>query len=278
MADPFAKDMTPKIRRFSWPWALYFVLTVLSLFPLQFGDWNWADALDMVISLPSLVALFLITFRRRWGPDRLWTIYAIAFPVLDIGLNLISLVGIERIAFDVYIFLSFLFAVPLYVGIIQHAFKSEALYWSPVMHFNSPGASQRRLLVKASRRLRALWVVCLVMAIYYVLSSSLSFLGSLYGYVEAVKEFGVWGPVLACIDLVLSLVLLWGVTMTAVWPEAIILALLAFIAPTSLADIDTSVIFFVLFGVAYWPIQRKLMTARKQTPTPQPPVGSAYIE
>lgn len=100
-------------------WKIYFYfVTLLLIFgysTVDFGD-KWI-IIDLVISLPSLLVLFLYAYQKKYLGPQIWQIYTVAFIIFDILINIF----IYPISFDTAI--GYILLFPLYASLYLYSFR-----------------------------------------------------------------------------------------------------------------------------------------------------------
>jgi hypothetical protein len=105
---------------YAWPITL---LLVIILFPLGDRD-RLLSSLDLLMSLPSLIALHLHIWDKKIWPNQFWKLYAFGFIVWELLYNLILEPMDTGKPFDPVLFIALVFLRPLYVALFRYAFRN----------------------------------------------------------------------------------------------------------------------------------------------------------
>ena len=107
-------------------WKIYFWVfcVILAIGYIAIKLFDAIYIVDLIISLPSLVGLFLYAYKKRWLDVRFWRVYVPIYLFWDIYMNFVilpkvegkSLVGLESI-------LVFVFLFPIWIALCLYAFK-----------------------------------------------------------------------------------------------------------------------------------------------------------
>ena len=80
--------------------------------------------LDAVISFPTLIALHLHIWDKRFLTSRFWRAYAFIFAIWDLLFNLVLQPMHSGKRFDPWDLTVFVVLVPLYVSVFRYGFRS----------------------------------------------------------------------------------------------------------------------------------------------------------
>ena len=108
---------------YAWPVTVFIVLG----FMLELGTFKALPGLDVVFSIPALVALHLYIWHVRFLSPTFWRPYAFCYVVWDLYYNLVlNAMQIGGGGFKLGLLVLPVIALPLYVAVFCYAFK----HWS----------------------------------------------------------------------------------------------------------------------------------------------------
>ncbi len=262
-------------KKISWPWIIFSVLYLIDVLnPASYTDLNWSDWTNVFVSIPSYVVLVLIAFRRRWLSDRGWKIYAVAFPIVDIFLNVLSPRIDGKPFWTTDTLFGFLFECILYAGLIQYAWKGRFLYWSPASHFETESVRHRRRVALTDHHTKWLWGINIFFVSVYVLATLLVLLATAQGLVDKAKPLGAFGSILAGVDVAIAVWILWEIIMTSTRVHKILYVLMV-LTIGSLSKTSWTAIILGIMLLLYWPIHKKLQADQAKTSISVPPPAPA---
>lgn len=106
-------------------WKIYFwffcVIVVLGYSTEGFGG-IWG-VVDLLISVGSLVGLFLYAYKKKLFNATFWKAYLPIFIVWDFSYNLLIAPKISGEKFEATTWIGFLFGIPIYIALYLYAFK-----------------------------------------------------------------------------------------------------------------------------------------------------------
>ena len=115
-------------------WCLYAVPITVLLVAAEASaihDTGALGAIDLLVSLPSLVTLYLYIFDRRVLTALAWRSYAIGFIAWEVLYNLWLVPSITGAPFRAVYFIAAALLLPLYVALFRYAFQDWHAPTSP---------------------------------------------------------------------------------------------------------------------------------------------------
>ena len=106
---------------YAWPITLLLVTVAAVTLVSRLG---LLSLLDTAISLPSLVALHLHIWDKRFLSARFWKPYAFVFPLWDLLFNLLLEPMHSGEPFDPWSLIIPVILLPLYIGVFRYAFRN----------------------------------------------------------------------------------------------------------------------------------------------------------
>lgn len=107
---------------YAWPMTLLIVATFV---PIA-GRASPLSALNVMVSIPSLVALHLHIWDKRFLSARFWKPYALAFVVWELAYNIVLEPMETGDLFEPILFVVAVVLLPLYVAVFRYAFRRWA--------------------------------------------------------------------------------------------------------------------------------------------------------
>ena len=109
---------------YAWPITLFLIIVSAAGLVSRF---DLLMVLDLAISLPSLVALHLHIWDRRFLPATLWKVYAFIFFLWDWLFELLLKPILWSKPFDASLLVFLLILLPLYIGVFRYAYRNWSL-------------------------------------------------------------------------------------------------------------------------------------------------------
>jgi len=104
-----------------YAWFIFLIFSVAYITTKPFGVIN---VIDLIISFPSLVGLFLYAYRKRWLSVVFWKTYLPVYFLWDICFNYVIIPKIENRNSDFLTIISgFVLIFPLWVALYLYVFK-----------------------------------------------------------------------------------------------------------------------------------------------------------
>jgi len=107
-------------------WKLYFWLFCVSMFVyyIDTGLTTVGESIDLAVSIPSLIALFLYAYEKRLFSAGYWKLYCLLFLIWELYHN-ISAISWDGFTAETALDLlfGFMFFTPLYISLYLYAFR-----------------------------------------------------------------------------------------------------------------------------------------------------------
>ena len=106
---------------YAWPLTAVFLILVV----VGIGRIGALDAFDLAVTCPSLLALHLHIWQKKFLSKLFWQLYAIAFLIWDLAYNIYLKPHVLGKHFDPSLLFVFAVLLPLYIALFIYAFNTK---------------------------------------------------------------------------------------------------------------------------------------------------------